>query len=266
MTHPPGKVIHRGFWDNKLVEVIDNDSNRSLYFSGSILQSRISLTKPYKLILFYPRYMASSLLVQPSPKNILMIGIGAGSLIHFVAHHFPDCNIDAVDNSSKIIEIARGFFFLSGSDRISIHCQDGFEFLAKSTSTKPYDIIFIDAFDEKGMAKKIYSKEFLALCNSVLSPEGVISCNLWSGDEKKLKKVQKAIHKNSTSQMYLPVRERENIIALAFKTPIPWKKIYLPKEELTARSQRFGIDFVEIVKIAQKHNMKIAHRITSWLT
>ncbi len=265
MAHLPGRVIHRGFWDNKLVEVVENGNSRSLYFSGSILQSRISLSDPHELVLFYPRYMVSALLPQPTPENVLLIGIGAGSLIHFLAHHFPNCNIDAVDNSPRIIDIARGYFFLNESDHIAIHCQDGFEFLEKRSKKMQYDIIFIDAFDEKGMANKIYSKDFLSFCNRSLSPKGVISINLWSGDAQKLKKVRKAIHKHSKGRIYIPVNDRENIIALAFTTPVPWKNICRPKKELTAISQRFGIDFSEIVKVAKKHNMKLGHKIASWL-
>ncbi len=265
MASLPGRVIHRGFWDNKLVEVVENGNSRSLYFCGSILQSRISLTDPHELVLFYPRYMVSALLPQPSPANVLLIGIGAGSLIHFLAHHFPNCNIDAVDNSPNIIDIARGYFFLSDSDRIAIHCEDGFEFLKNRSKKISYNIIFIDAFDENGMANRIYSKDFLSLCTKSLSPQGVISVNLWSGDAKKLKKVQKAIHKHSKGRIYIPVNDRENIIALAFTTSVPWKKIHLPKKELAAISQRFGFDFSEIVKMAQKHNMKIGHKIASWL-
>ncbi len=266
MNNPPGRVLHEGFWDNKHVVVIDNHNERSLYFDGSILQSRMSLKAPHELILYYPRYMASALLAQPLPRNVLLIGIGAGSIIHFLAHHFPNCCIDAVDNSSKIIEIAKSFFLLKESEYIKTHCQDGYEFLAEKTDQKFYDIIFIDAFDERGMARKIYSKEFLKLCKNVLSPSGLISCNLWSGNEKILKKVKKAIHKNSQGQLYIPVKERENIIALAFSTPVPWNIITRPKEELRSLSAQYHIDFLEIVKIIKRHNMKIGHRIASFLS
>ncbi len=265
MDHPPGRVIYKGFWDNNHVEVIDNDTSRSLYFSGSILQSRLCLTAPHELLLYYPQYMVSALLVQSNPKNVLLIGIGAGSIIHFLAHHFPTCCIDAVDNSSKIIEIAKGFFLLKESENLTIHCLDGYDFLASRTKTKQYDVIFIDAFDEKGMAKKIYSREFLKLCRDNLATKGVISCNLWSGNEKKLNNVKKAIFKNSTDQLYLPVKERENIIALAFSTPTPWKKIDRPTEELLSFSERYNINFVEIVNIAKKYNMKLGQRIASFL-
>ncbi len=265
MSHFRGKVVHKGFWDNHQVDVVDNGPERSLYFSGSILQSRISLTQPYKLLLYYTQYMMGALLAQPSPQKILLIGIGAGSLIHFLSHHYPQCHIDGVDSSARIIDIARGYFLLQESAHIKLHCQDGYTFLANQSQTSSYDIIFIDAFDDKGMAKKIYSKEFFTLCTNSLSPKGIISCNLWSGDEKKLKKVQKALHKTSQGQLLIPVIGRENIVALTFKTSVPWKYFYRSSKELRAFSEKFSIDFEQICKDACQHNMKLGHRIAAWI-
>jgi spermidine synthase len=261
MTPRPGNIVHSEFLNNHLVEIIDNSGDRSLYFSGSILQSQISLKFPQELRLYYPRYMMSALLIQPEPARVLLIGIGAGALVRFLHHHFPCCAIDAVDHSHQIIKLALGFFSMPNQHPITLHCCDGFEFLASHKPNKAYDLILVDAFNENGMSRTIYTEEFFRLCLESLAQSGVLSCNLWSGNPGELTDVKMAIQNNSTSQLYLPVQNRGNIVALAFNTPVPWEKINRPKNELKSLSGRFGFDLTQIVRIAIRHNMPLRQRI-----
>lgn len=261
MTPRPGNIIHSEYLDNHLVEIVDDGDHRSLYFAGDILQSRISLNVSHELRLYYTRYMMSSLLVQPEPAHALLIGIGAGALVHFLHHHFPRCKLDAVDHSHQIIKLALGFFRMPDKDPIAIHCCDGFEFLAAQKRHRAYDLILVDAFNEKGMSRTIYTREFFKLCLESLTQRGVLSCNLWSGDPRELAEVKNGVRQYATSHLYLPVHNRGNIVALAFNTPVPWEKINRPKNELKFLSKRFRIDLAGIVRIAIRHNMTLRQRI-----
>jgi spermidine synthase len=261
MQPRPGNIIHSEFFNNHLVEIVDDKDQRSLYFAGDILQSRMSLIAPQELLLFYTRYMMSALLVQPEPAHVLLIGIGAGGLVRFLHHHFPRCEIDAVDNLPQIIRMAISFFQMPDKAPIALHCCDGFEFLAARTQGKLYDLILVDAFDEKGMSKSIYTAEFFRLCQVSLVPGGVLSCNLWSGSSEELAEVKNEIQGHSTSQIYLPVQDRGNIVALAFNTSLPWEKINRPKNDLKALSDHFRINFTRIVKIAIQQNLSLSQRM-----
>jgi len=261
MPSRPGNIIHSEFFDKHLVEIVDDKDHRSLYFAGNILQSRISLIHPDELLLFYTRYMMTALLVQPKPAQVLLIGIGAGSLVSFLHHHFPRCVIDAVDNLPQIIRMAIGFFHMPNKDPIAIYCCDGFEFLASRKQRSFYDLILVDAFDENGMSRTIYTGEFFKLCLESLTPGGILSCNLWSGNAGELAEVKSEIQRYSTSQLYLPVPNRGNIVALAFNTPVPWEKINRPKKDLEALSKRLHIDLTHMVEIAKKHNLSLGQRL-----
>jgi spermidine synthase len=262
---PPqsGKIIVSEIFDNHLVEIVDEGDHRSLYFADKILQSRISFITPEALSLLYTQYMMSALLVQPEPANVLLIGIGAGALVRFLHHHFPRCAIDAVDCSRQIIRMAVGYFQMPDKEPITIHCRDGHAFLAAKKPDRPYDLILVDAFNEKGMARTIYTAEFFRLCLDSLSLEGVLICNLWSSDPGELTEVKNGIARYAAGQLYLPVPNRGNIIALAFNTPVPWKKIHRPKNEIDLLARRFRIDLGRIVKIARKYNMSLGQRIGS---
>lgn len=264
MAKRPKKIVHRDFFNDHLVEIVDSDGCRSLYFAGNVLQSRISLATPHQLVLFYTRYMMTALLARPRPRRVLIIGIGAGALIHFLHYYFPDCLIDAIDHSPQIITMAKTYFRIPDRASITLHCCDALDFLSNAGAGEDYDLIFIDAFDDKGMAKTIYCEEFFGLCRRSLLPDGVLSSNFWSAKTQELERVKQAFARHPASRIYLPVQGRGNLVGLAFKTPVPWDKIDRPEQELTALGNRYGFDLTEIVRIAKKNNMTIGKRLGSF--
>jgi len=264
MSQTPGVLIHRDYWNDHLVEIKDNGDYRSLYFASTVLQSQMSLLSPQRLVLSYTQYMLLPLLLQPKPRNILVVGIGSGSFIRFFYHHFPECIISAVDYSQHIIDVARGYFQLPESDRVIVHCKDGYQFLKNSRKTV-YDLILIDAFDSKGMAPTIYSDRFFRLCKEHLSPNGVVSCNIWSTENKLLEEIKSLLAMHFTGHLILPVPNRGNIVVISLPGEIPWEKICLKKNTLKKISKKFEINIMEIVKITRQNNLSFSKRVRSFL-
>lgn len=261
MSYRPGEILHSCQGKNTM-EVVERNGIRSLFFGNSVVQSKVSLQDPHKLLLKYSQYMmAASLLIQPAPKRVLVVGVGAGSFLHFFNHFFPQTSIDGVDYSENLLQLARDYFLLPENDIITIHCDDGLNFLSKIPQEKMYDLILVDAFNNLGMAKNIYSNEFLRLANQHLSAKGIICCNLWSGDTDMFKHVQKAILKNSKTNLFIPVRKRENIIAMLLQEPLPWARICPSSVDLDSLSRKFGFDFKEVSASARRNNMKMAEKI-----
>jgi spermidine synthase len=255
------RIVHSQYLDDLLVRVVDMDGERSLFFGDGILQSRLSLAAPDRLQLFYTQYMMSALLMLPEPGKVLLIGVGAGSLVHFLHHHFPDCAVDAVDHLPGIIRIAIDYFQMPVRKPIAIHCSDGYEFLARQRMRPAYDLILLDAFDDKGMSKAVYGADFFRLCMESLRPNGILSCNLWTGNREELVQVQNDIRQHSISRIYIPVHNRGNIVALAFNKPVPWREINCSKAKLNHLSQRFHLDLTRIVDAAIRHNLTFTQRI-----
>lgn len=260
------RVLHSVKGD-KCIEVVDQGEFRSLYFKNSVIQSRLYHQAPEKLVLRYTQYMmAAALLAIPDPARILLIGVGAGALLHFFNHYLKETPIDGVDNSNHIIKIARGFFRIPENDQISIHCKDGLRYLTDIKDATSYDLILVDAFNDNGMAKSIYSSEFFKVAGKRLTSRGVICCNLWSGDHGTFTRVQKAMQKYSASRVYIPVRRRENIIALLFQTELPWKTLCPSKAVLQRFSEQYDIDFKEVSTAVRKHNMKLGEQMQLWFS
>ena len=260
------KNIHRGHWNGQLVEVIDEGDSRSLLFGGSILQSTMSLAAPQNLALSYTRYMMASLLFNDEPKRVLVVGVGAGSLVRFLHHHFPEALIDGVDVSAYVIDLAERYFHLPKSSRVAIHCCDGRNFLKKRKDEYNYDLILIDAFDTFGMSETIYAHSFFESCLDHLSIGGILSLNLWSGDQVRMEQVAAEIIELFDSTLELPVPNRGNVICLAGRGDIASAVAEIDSDEIFQLQNRFKINFQEIVRVFRKYNLSFVQRLSRYFS
>ena len=261
MEHPSGTVLHREIWHNQLMEVIDNGDQRSLYFASRHLQSSMSLSRPQQLLLSYTRYMLLGLPILDAPENILIIGIGAGSLVRFCHHHFPACRIDAVDCSSRVIDLARDYFRLPDNEQVRIHCREGHAFLRELPQGSCFDLIMVDAFDQQGMSETVYTPPFFERCATVLKGHGILSCNLWSGDAERLTGIRGALSRYFPGHLSIPVPNRGNIVALAFRNPVPWERFNAGKDRWIELEERFDLDFRKMLRVVDRQNRSLLQRL-----
>ncbi|RZW22865.1 MAG: spermidine synthase [Desulfobulbaceae bacterium] len=260
------KTIHRSHWQSQLIEVVDEGNTRSLYFGGHVLQSSMYLSAPQKLALSYTRFMASPLLIDDAPERILVVGVGAGSLVRFFHHHFPDALIDGIDYSTEVIDLARSHFHLPADSNVAIHCCGGFEFLSQREDEYNYDLILIDAFDTSGMSMEIYAGAFFDLCLDHLSFSGILCLNLWSGDHSRMEDVAMEIGIRFDSTLELPVPQRGNVICLAGREDVLSAIIDLDSAELDFLQDRFDLNFREMVRVCRKNNLNMFQRISRFFS
>jgi spermidine synthase len=260
------KVVYRSHFDGQLVEIIDRGDERSLYFGGHVLQSTIRLSRPESLALIYTRFMMAPLLFNETPERILIIGLGAGSLLHFLHHQLPDCHIDTIDNSPDIIDLARKFFMLPEDSRVVVHHGDGYGFLADlPISENSYDLILLDAFDAQGMAASIYRSDFFDLCRSHLNQAGMICLNMWSGDRNRMAEVKEDIREIFQDSAAIPVPKRGNVICIGWKNGDIWQTLRRKSLQSDRLQAKFGIDFDAIIRSFMKHNLNFTQRISHYL-
>lgn len=266
MTSLPGVIVHKQLFQGLDIEIHDEGDLRTLYFSGQYLQSSMSLADPVRLTLSYTQIMAFSVLLSGELRRILMIGVGGGSLVRFFHHFFPDCHIEGVDNSARVLDLARGWFGLPENDRVTIHCQNGASYLANNAGHE-YDLILIDAYDGRGMAQPVYSPEFLTLASKALAPGGLVTANTWSGDQPYFDEVQQSFGEIFSGYLMLPVPERGNVVITAANSAIPWDRINKrSNQELSELSRHYGINWPFIIKLAKQKNLSLTDRIKSFFS
>jgi spermidine synthase len=214
-----GVVVHQSQSDDGVIEVVDLGDTRSLHFGSHPRQSSMSLETPHTLELTYTQSMMACLLLIPKPERILVVGLGGGSLVKYLLHHFPDCYIDVVEYREDVVKVAHGYFGVPENDpRLNIHVGDGYLFTQERfyQADASYDLILVDAYDHTGMAASVGVQAFFDACAGILSQEGVMSVNLWGSDNVLFGQTMSRINQSFEGRtMILPVENKGNVIGLA---------------------------------------------------
>ncbi len=252
----PGSIIHQEISDSGIAEVFQTDNHRTLYFGNSVKQSEMDLSHPETLTLAYTQTMMAALLFCIKPRSILLIGLGGGSLVRFLLHHFPDCRVDAVESRSDVVSLAYDYFLLPQDGRLHVTVGDGLEFLtANHVADKQYELILIDAFDHYGIADSIKSIRFFSACHTALHPQGVLAINLWASqlDQYRytLANVESAFDHNLLN---IPVKDRGNRIVFATHTPEIFSSFKTLKPVAELLEQKLALPFGTYLRDIRRHN------------
>jgi|AZIC01.1.fsa_nt_gi spermidine synthase len=219
-----GLVVHQGQSDDGVIEVVDLGNTRSLHFGTFPRQSSMSLKTPHTLELSYTEAMMACLLLNPLPERVLVVGLGGGSLVKFLLHHFPECQIDVIEYRQDVVDVAHRFFHVPENDpRLTIHVGDGYVFVQQQyfQDEVDYDLLLVDAYDHVGMAASVGVQAFFDACAGVLSSRGVMSINLWGSDRPLFSQTMTRINQSFEGRtMILPVKNKGNVIALATMQPV----------------------------------------------
>ena len=123
--------------------------------------------------------MVAALLLQPTPKRILMLGLGGCAVSNFLARLYPNTAIDIVEVDGKVIDIAQKFFYLNESSNHRVYLKDGRKFVQDASSQKPYDLIYLDAFKSGSIPFHLKTIQFYKDLVQILAPKGVVGSNLY---------------------------------------------------------------------------------------
>jgi spermidine synthase len=144
-------------------------------------QSCFDQRKPDNMVFIYARMMMASLLLQPQPKRILMIGLGGGTLPMALDRLFPEATQDVVEIDEAVVRVAKDYFGFAPSDRVKVFAQDGRVFAKRAVQRgEKYDLIMLDAFNGDYIPEHLMTREFLEEVKALLTPDGVLAANTFS--------------------------------------------------------------------------------------
>ena len=111
-----------------------------------------------------------------SPQSILLLGLGAGSVVESLREKFRvSAPITAVEIDPQMAEIARNEFNLGRFPNVSIHIDSAENFL--SAHPTRYDLIIVDLFFNQHIPASCLTSSFFELLFLHLQPEGSILFN-----------------------------------------------------------------------------------------
>jgi len=174
-----GKLIHQTSDDYGSIEVIDYFNEvRALHFGNTTLQSASLLCNPNFLIHKYAQAMLLPL-CWLEVKRVLVLGLGAGSIVKYLYHYHPETEIDTVELRPGVVSVASDFFKLPAEDsRLRIYIDSAKNWLANN-SQKKYDLMIVDTFLSSATGKDYtvdVSSAFQHF-NTMLSANGIIVIN-----------------------------------------------------------------------------------------
>lgn len=225
LPSPPEGVsaeeIVRRLVDGELAQpyILETDSERRLHFSQESVQSVMRLDQPDALISAYTRKMMAFLLFKPHPKNIVMVGLGGGSLAKFCYRNLPKAQISVVEIDPRVIALREEFCVPPDDERFRIVCDDGARYL--SNFEERIDVIMVDAFDAIGLASTLAATDFYVRAARQLSPNGLLVMN-FSGDARRYAlHIQRIRAAFGGSTLLVRVATNDNLVLFALKKRIP---------------------------------------------
>ncbi len=204
-------------------------------------QSAMYIDEPTEIVFDYLKFYNLYEHFKTNTKETLMIGGAA----YTYPTHFLDknkkANMDVVEIDPGMTEIAKKYFQLKDSPRLSIFHEDGRIFL--NNNKKKYDVIFLDAYNSAlSVPFHLTTIETVKKIYDSLSDDGVVMANVISsinGEKGKFLRAEYKTFKKMFPQILLfPTSDQkdesmaQNIMLIAFKSD--------KKASLTSKDQKIS--------------------------
>ncbi len=246
-TPVQSQVIHqeRSLYQN--IAVVEKDGRRCLTFSsnrGLQMQScQYEDQSDSRLYFPYTRMSFSGLLLNPNPKNILLVGLGGGSIPLVFSELYPDAKIDVVELDPAVKKIAYDYFHFRDTVNMSVTISDARVFIKRAgMQGKQYDYILLDAFNGDYIPEHLMTKEFLQETKRILSDKGVLVANTFSSS--KLYDHESVTYQEAFGSFlnFKYKGETTNRVIITSKSPLPSQEsLQNQADRLTKPLARYGI-------------------------
>ncbi|MCL2831401.1 MAG: spermidine synthase [Betaproteobacteria bacterium] len=257
---------------------------RYLHLGSDWIQGAMRLRRPWDLELAYTREMMSGLLLRepPWPENVLLIGLGAGSLAKFIWRYLPQTRCTVVEINPRIPAFAKEHFHVPDDPlRIRIMIGDGVAYMADGVldgasgddhpeitpgllpDTERFDAIMVDGFDHRARPGKLDSLDFYRHCRARLTGNGLFCVNLLGHQRGFKASVARINQAFSGRSLVFPSCDTGNAIAFAtggasIETGIPELRVRATALRLqTGLNLNPVITRIQFTKILPEGKLKI---------
>lgn len=107
-------------------------------------------------------------------KNILVLGVAGGTVIHLLRDLYPEAQITGVDIDKTMIDIGKKYFGLDAVHNLTLTVADAKDFIAKRGT---WNLILCDMHIGASVPPFIGEEHFLRNTKKVLAPGGVLIIN-----------------------------------------------------------------------------------------
>jgi spermidine synthase len=241
------------------VEVSEEDGVRSLHLGGDAIQSSIRLDRPDELALDYTRAMMAFLLFQPAPREVLMIGLGGGSMARYIHQRMPGTRTTVVEINAKVLAAARSMFHFPADDsRLKVEIACGADYLADQAEAA--DVLLVDGFDDGKQPAVLCTQAFYDAAYAALRTGGVMAVNFMAEEKKLDVYLQRIENSFDGCVASLTAEDRVNHIAFGFKRQprqLAWAELKKRARQLKKNHELPLDDFIAGLKKLNPHTQAV---------
>lgn len=197
--------------------LVESRKTRSLCFgTDGDVQSEMLLDDPETLLAAYTRKMMGFLLFRDYPREVVMIGLGGGSLAKFCHRHLPSTTMTVVEIDAHVIALRSHFQIPPDDARLRVVHGDGAAYVATmARSHQRADVLLVDAFDRQGIATVVTERAFLQSARRALSTLGVFVMNLVADHEVCRSCIEEIRSVFGDPVIAVPVHGSDNVVVFA---------------------------------------------------
>lgn len=133
------------------------------------------------LVLGYTQAMMAFLLINPEPKDILIVGLGGGSLSKFCREQIPMAKITTIEVNDKVIALRDTFHIPKDDARFQVVHDNAVNYMKQAKAVA--DVILVDGYNSFGIPPELSTIVFYRDCHAALRDGGILISNI-SGDAK----------------------------------------------------------------------------------
>lgn len=111
----------------------------------------------------------------PGIRNILILGLGGGSLAKLINKYFPKAKTIGVEIDPIMIDLGKKYLNLSNFKNLKIKIDDATNFVKKTN--EKFDLIFVDLYIGNKIPENCQTENFLKNLKKILTKKGVIIFN-----------------------------------------------------------------------------------------
>lgn len=191
---------------------------RYLHLGSEWVQGSMKIDKPYDIDLEYvQRMMAWLLFMEPqslSLRHAMQLGLGSGALTKFCAKKLS-IQTTAIELNPQVIAACRLWFKLpKDSSTLSVILGDAQEVVSHEHWRGQIDALQVDLYDQEAQAPVLDDEDFYQGCQSLLTPDGVMSVNLFGRQSQypvSLEKIKRAFP-NGQLWCFKPTKEGNTVV------------------------------------------------------
>lgn len=170
-----GEIVHHSRDKLGSILVVDYRKHRVLTFNTVFEQSKIDRRYPHLPVHEYSRAMLLPAALS-NPQHITLLGLGGGVMASAFLHLYPECRVHAVELREAVLDVAREYFELPESERLTVTIADARHALGGLPAAST-DMILADLYSADRMSPAQAQKQFVDLCSRALSSNGWLILN-----------------------------------------------------------------------------------------